>query len=79
MSKKAIKQIEAIIQTVGRLSPYMPPSLQGTEYLFLHEEVLYLASNSDNIVYQERLGKILQEEFDFIKKVEFIKKGEYHE
>jgi hypothetical protein len=79
MSKKEIKKIEEIIKTVERLSPYMPPSLQGTEYLFLHQDILYLASNSENVIYQERLGKILQEEFDFIQKVEFIKKGEYHE
>jgi hypothetical protein len=69
-------KIKTIVETIERITPYMPPMLRGTNYLFLHEDILYMSTPSEPGVYQERLKIILKEECPFIEDVYFLDTGE---
>jgi hypothetical protein len=56
-----------------QLSPYMPPALIGTRYVWFQDGTLYVSiTRNQEHVYQERLENLLKEEFDFIKEIKFI-------
>jgi hypothetical protein len=66
------QQKEAIVELVEKLSPYMPPILQNTEYMWFDGETLYMLTDSIDETYHDRLSGILKEEFDFVKEIKFV-------
>jgi hypothetical protein len=78
-TKEKLDLIQDIVKTVDKLTPYMPPALSGTSYLFLHDDVLYMSTMTENTIYQDRLAQLLKEEFDFITEVHFLKKEKKNE
>lgn len=77
--KEKIKEIHQIIDTLNEMVPYVPPPLHGTEYLFFHENDLYMTTLNPDSIYTERLARLLKEECSFIENVYFIKKEKENE
>lgn len=65
-------QNQLIGELMEKLSPYMPPILQGTRFIWFNGETLFLKSDSNDEIFHNRLKLILKEEFDFIKNIEIV-------
>lgn len=70
--KERIKTIESVVKIVDKLTPYMPPALEGVKFICLQENTLYMSTIQNDDLYQSRLEMVLKEEFNFIEKVKFV-------
>ncbi len=76
---KRTKQAKKIVGIIEKLSPYMPPELKETHFVWFDGKVLYMTIINEKNVYQERLGNILKEELDFIEEIKFIQRSKLND
>lgn len=77
--KEKLEKIQNIIEVIDKITPYMPPVLKDTQFLWLQEDTLYMSCLNEESVFQERLGNVLKEELDFIKDVKFLNRRKSNE
>lgn len=73
---KPDNQKKMIVKTIEKITPYMPPVLEHTEYIWFDGTTLYMLTDSMDTVYHDRLSTILKEEFSFVQDIKFILRRE---
>ena len=72
---KKIQAIESAVEIIEKLTPYMPPVIKDTRFLWLEDKTLYMSieeKTEEQNIYLDRLQSVLKEELDFITEVKFI-------